>query len=258
MKEYCPAVRDQLTCGSCVAFGTLGIVETLMKKEYGVNVDLSERDLFSCIGTCDTGALIKSGAEAATLGVAVEKDVPYDSQNHACKSGRPKDWWKRGRAIKDWKLYSGVDEVKEALKTQPLIGFMTVHTSFFSYVGGVYHNLGDNDSVVGAHCIGIIEYDEAENVALCRNSWGSLWGESGYFRISLDELSTYAIGVTVCNNPLPEPEQTPDPRLGERIVELIKLIAGVGLKVLSALGQLVMFIVNKLLRRNGEWKWTLI
>ncbi len=43
-----PAVRDQGGCGSCWAFGTVGVMESAVKKAGGPLTDLSEQFLISC------------------------------------------------------------------------------------------------------------------------------------------------------------------------------------------------------------------
>ena len=44
----CPPVRDQGTCGSCWAFGTVGVLETNLLIRDGTAADLSEQYLLSC------------------------------------------------------------------------------------------------------------------------------------------------------------------------------------------------------------------
>ena len=40
---------------------------------------------------------------------------------------------------------------------------------------------------VGYHCILIVGYDDAEKAWICKNSWGTGWGDKGYFRIGYGE-----------------------------------------------------------------------
>ena len=56
-------VKDQLQCGSCVAFSTMAAIETCFKKQTGVFGDYSEQQLIDC-GFGENGA---AGCEGAGL-----------------------------------------------------------------------------------------------------------------------------------------------------------------------------------------------
>jgi hypothetical protein len=65
---------------------------------------------------------------------------------------------------------------------------MHVYSDFYNYVSGVYkHTSG---SYVGDHAIIIIGYNDASQYFIVKNSWGTGWGEQGYFRIAYSELTS--------------------------------------------------------------------
>lgn len=74
-------------------------------------------------------------------------------------------------------------KIREALQTGPLIATMMVHQDLFTYKGGIYHHLTGRE--VGRHLVEMVGYgnENGVNYWICKNSWGSQWGESGYFRI---------------------------------------------------------------------------
>jgi len=39
------------------------------------------------------------------------------------------------------------------------------------------------ESVLGGHAVAAVGYDDAQQKFICRNSWGSGWGKSGYFQM---------------------------------------------------------------------------
>lgn len=55
------SVKNQGSCGSCVAFACIGAFEAIIKWKTGQTVDLSEAHLFFCGGgTCDKGMYVSS------------------------------------------------------------------------------------------------------------------------------------------------------------------------------------------------------
>jgi hypothetical protein len=68
----------------------------------------------------------------------------------------------------------------------PLSSCFNVYNDFFAYAGGVYHHV--TGGPVGGHCISVVGYDEAAQCWICKNSWGTGWGEGGFFRISYNDL----------------------------------------------------------------------
>ena len=69
-------------------------------------------------------------------------------------------------------------------------GFM-VYSDFMSYSGGIYQY---TDGVLqGGHAVKIIGFghDDASGLDywVCANSWGPVWGEQGFFRITWGECN---------------------------------------------------------------------
>jgi hypothetical protein len=81
-----------------------------------------------------------------------------------------------------------VDGLKNALLTYgPLVTTMNVYSDFYSYAGGVYSYV--SGSYQGGHAIEIIGYDDTNRCFIVKNSWGTGWGESGFFRIDYNEVT---------------------------------------------------------------------
>ena len=47
---------------------------------------------------------------------------------------------------------------------------------------GVYQHV--SGGYAGGHCVSLIGYDDAQGCWIAKNSWGTDWGESGYFKIA--------------------------------------------------------------------------
>ncbi len=65
---------------------------------------------------------------------------------------------------------------------------MEVYSDFDAYLSGVYtHTSG---TYRGGHAVLIVGYSDAGQYFIVKNSWGTDWGESGYFKIAYSEISS--------------------------------------------------------------------
>lgn len=62
------------------------------------------------------------------------------------------------------------------------VGF-TVYSDFMSYREGIYEPISNEN--VGGHAVKVIGWGEEKGVKywIAANSWGSRWGDDGYFKI---------------------------------------------------------------------------
>jgi cathepsin B len=82
------------------------------------------------------------------------------------------------------------DIKKEIFNNGPVESGMLVYADFLNYESGIYEYVtGD---YVGGHAIKIIgwgkhteEDGDVVDYWLCANSWGTDWGEDGYFKIKM-------------------------------------------------------------------------
>ena len=200
-RSFVTPIKDQGGCGSCVAFGVAAVLEsTLMvaRKDPAMAADLSEAQLFYCYAraqgrNCSNGWWPDQALDACrTGGLAFEQSYPYVAGDQNCTKLAPS--WRdryvsvggrqgplRGAAIKEWIATRG-----------PVTGCFIVYQDFFSYTGGVYRHVSGNQA--GGHCVTIIGYDDAQSCWIAKNSWGTGWGEKGFFRIAYGEcgIDTWA------------------------------------------------------------------
>lgn len=200
-------IRDQGSCGSCVAFGACAAVEGTLRaerKEPGLEVDLSEADLFYCKAaaqgrTCGgpTGGWYPKAALdvfAEGGGVPDESCFPYTPGDQQCASCS--DWQGRATTIAAWQPLHEPAEMKDWLASHgPLVGSMRVYEDFQLYAGGIYSHVTGGS--LGGHCICIVGYDDESKHWICQNSWGEGWGEGGFFRIAYGQcgIDSGALGV---------------------------------------------------------------
>ncbi len=192
-KDWTTPIRDQLDCGACVSFATAAVMESMEKiqtKDPLLSVDLSEAHLFSCGcgNCCETGWSFQPALEyARTVGVTDEKCFPYRRTDQPC-GGRCSDWEKRVTKITEWEKITNVAERKSVLSTVgPMIAGMAVYQDFYSYTSGIYRHVAG--ALMGYHAVAVVGYSEAEQAWICKNQWGSGWGDKGWFKIGYGECA---------------------------------------------------------------------
>lgn len=236
--KWASAIQDQLNCGSCTAFGSIGVGEAAFRIKYNdMNAcpKLSESHLFFCAGgTCDGGNTVVAVLNQFMKGVCTEACLPYKDQDQACGAGICSGWWLLAKKLAGWQSITGPAEIKALLDTIPLNTTMAVHQSFFNYTGGVYKNLGPQDPIAGYHDIGCFGYSDPLLYKIIRNSWGAGWGQNciingiprpGYCLIDPGELDP-EMWELIPDGPVPEPPPTPSPcSLGNAIAKFESAIA---------------------------------
>ncbi|WP_295443585.1 C1 family peptidase [uncultured Thiodictyon sp.] len=195
-----PAVRDQGSCGSCWAFGTVGIMEVALARAGTSSVDLSEQFLVSCNldrWSCADGGWNASkyhydtlGRSQSTIGAVLESAKPYTATDSACTTAYDHPY--RASA---WRFITGseftmptVDQIKDAIMTHGAVSSaVCVDNGWYSYSGSVYAGSGNVCGGGVNHEIVLVGWDDSTQSWILRNSWGTNWGEHGYMRIRYDQ-----------------------------------------------------------------------
>lgn len=200
--NYVSCVKDQGQCGSCWAFAGCGVVESLRKikgfSPCGLE-NLSEQFVVSCnVGVgqnhgCQGGYPDRTANFLQNTGTPDETCFPYQAKQLLCAQACD-DWASRVRKISGWSYVRNggsttnqtLDSMKTALTVAPQWTTMYVYDDFFAYDGGVYeYATGD---LAGGHAIMLVAYNDADSCFVCKNSWGTDWGESGFFRIHYSQV----------------------------------------------------------------------
>lgn len=215
------SVKNQYWCGSCWAFAAVALVENI-----GSQNDLSEQVLISCAsGDCGGGWYGDALYYIQNNGLPPENCYPYQIANGNCddKCDTPEflekltyaDRWGRWGTPDE----NTVNDLKGLLQYGPVVVAMLVPEdgTFDSYSGGVYNYDGGYISGSNGHAVLVVGYNDSGEYFQVKNSWGSNWGESGYFKISYDDVTDdvqfggYACIASVPYTEYPETETVSQP-----------------------------------------------
>jgi C1A family cysteine protease len=194
LRPTCPPVYDQGDLGSCTANAIGGLAQFLMKKEGHKDFTPSrlfiywnERAIEGSIME-DSGAIIRDGMKVVNqLGCPHESLWWYDTAKFRIKPN--KKVYADG-VSHTMRQYVKVDNTNLwAMKSvlaegHPIVGGFTVYESFESQSvaqTGKVPMPGRSENILGGHAIMVVGYDDTKQVYIVRNSWGTRWGDKGYF-----------------------------------------------------------------------------
>lgn len=205
--NYVTSVKDQMDCGSCWAFATVGGFESkILIENPTFTINLSEQYLVSCNTNnngCCGGFIDRACNFLFNTGTTYTACVPYSSDGAYYYRGRrcidgsepcPLSCTGTGdlnlERISGWEWISNtVLSIKTALNENgPVPCGMSVYEDFRFYEEGIYEHLWG--PYLGGHAVIIIGWEDTNQCWICKNSWGTDWGEGypgadpgGYFRI---------------------------------------------------------------------------
>lgn len=213
------SVKDQGRCGSCWAFSMVGAIEgaaAVRASERGEEYlqNLSWQQLISCNDAnagCNGGSLFNALGYSWLNnfgGLTRDNEYPYtdyqgdttdacslESKPLAVEISEPK-------IILDFGAMSferRVVTMKEALTIAPVSSTMkSACKTISNYLKGIMTDDGDcacSTSSCIDHAILMVGYDDTSSPPcwILKNSWGTKWGEDGYFRISQAEKGNFGL-----------------------------------------------------------------
>ncbi len=221
-QNWMTPVKNQGPYGTCWAFAALGQVESAFDIGYSYatyDKDLSERDTVACTtekinarNTPDGGSSLDALLYVREHGVTDESCYPYPTVNgdsFVCNN-RCADWSSRINTV-DNVYYTGtaygytIDNVKSVIVNYgPVVSYIRISNGGFD-ANGVWRC--NTDTPVD-HGVVLTGYNDEGGYWIAKNSWGTGFGENGYFKVGYGEcdISKYVYLSTKVGDPLePEP-----------------------------------------------------
>jgi C1A family cysteine protease len=203
LRPLCPPVADQRNLGSCSAFGAIGLVQYVRKKQkfkepylpsplftYYVTRELTNTTQYDC------GASVRNALKSVVkYGVAPEYRWPYVVEKFAEKPSR--DIYSQAtqyqalsyRRLKD----NSITEMQECLEQgYPFIFGLQIYDSFVycKSNGIIPMPKREKEFLHGGHCMMCVgwKYIGYKKYFIVQNSWSDKWGDKGYCYIPFDYM----------------------------------------------------------------------
>jgi len=199
-------VKNQGSCGSCWAFSAIGNIEARYFLQTKSLVRFSEQQLVDCDKVdqgCNGGLMEDAYKYLQGAGVMTEEDYVYSGYDDDCKHDKTKvkanvTGYKFAKSQNETEIAQMLYEngpLAVALNATPLqFYFWGVFDPWFTWIC---------DPAALNHGVLIVGYGNngSKDYWIVKNSWGSWWGESGYFRIVKGTgacgINTYVISADV-------------------------------------------------------------
>ena len=225
-------VKHQGHMGACWTFGTLSALESAILKSYGIELDLSEANLFhnmlrySIYGSEASeggGCIIGSSYLTGWYGPILEEDDPYDEVGKLLPYIELTDY--DIIHIQDVMFIPANPETNNSEIKLAIMKYGAVGGSYYAEYGseGFYDPVRasqyTNESKTSNHVITIVGWDDhyskdnfliappGDGAWIVKNSWGTQFGDNGYLYISYydktflsqTEINDYAMAILTEN-----------------------------------------------------------
>lgn len=181
-------VKNQGHCGSCWAFSAIGNIEAVYKIKTGKNQLFSEQQLVDCDSVdhgCRGGLMEYAYEYLEKNGVMSDDSYPYRGRSNKCDYDS-----KNVKAKVNGYHFVGTqeeDQIKQLLFENGPFAIAINASPLQFYLWGVFNPWFEwicNPKSLN-HGVLLVGYGIDGNTPywIVKNSWGSHWGEKGYFRL---------------------------------------------------------------------------
>jgi len=197
-RQHMNRIEHQGRCSSCYAFASLATVEGTYALKKQRRINLSKQQIIDCVSVnrCEpwyvhlTLEYIKQHH-----GLQLAQSYPYHAVQQRCNV--------KSKAIGTISGYARVKPGNEAAmklalnRFGPLTVAVAITNEFNVYTSGILDIPSCSTEV--NHAVVIVGYgtEHGEDYWLVRNSWGTTWGEKGYFKIARNKNNMCGIASEV-------------------------------------------------------------
>jgi C1A family cysteine protease len=197
LRKYCSPIENQGSLGSCTGQSIAGAIE-LLNKRGGKHNDVSRLFIYYyerlILGTVnyDSGAYIRDGIKATNkYGASLESLWPHDIRKFRQEPITEAKNDALNRKVTRYERVNDFNGCIDALTNgYPVIMGFRVYNSFMSKnvarTGIMPYPNTKREKLLGGHAVLLVGYDKRKKVFIARNSWGTNWGDKGYFYMPFD------------------------------------------------------------------------
>ena len=197
LRPYCSSIENQDSLGSCTGQSIAGAIE-LLNKRSGKPNDVSRLFIYYyerlILGTVnyDSGAYIRDGIKATNkYGASLESHWPYDIRKFKQEPINEAKSDALNRKVTRYERVEDFNGCIDALTNgYPVVMGFYVYDSFMSKnvtkTGIMPYPNTRREKLLGGHAVLLVGYNKTKKVFIVRNSWGTNWGDKGYFYMPFD------------------------------------------------------------------------
>lgn len=192
LRPFCSPIESQGSLGSCTGQAIAGAIE-LLNNRNKKPTDISRLFIYYyervMLGTVnyDSGAYIRDGIKVTNKqGAPLEKFWPYNIRQFRNRPSVIAIQDALKRKVLRYERVSNHEGCLDALNNgYPVVVGYLVYQSFMSpavqRTGIMPYPNTRRERLLGGHAVLLVGYDKTKKVYIARNSWGTNWGDKGYF-----------------------------------------------------------------------------
>ena len=200
LRAFCSPIENQGSLGSCTGQAIAGAIE-LLNKRNRKPTDVSRLFIYYyerlLLGTVnyDSGAYIRDGIKATNhYGASLESYWPYDIRKFKQEPISEAKTDALQRKVTRYERVNDFNGCVDALSNgYPVIMGFRVYDSFMSKnvakTGIMTYPNTKREKLLGGHAVLLVGYNKSKKVFIARNSWGTNWGDKGYFYMPFNVIN---------------------------------------------------------------------